>query len=281
MPISRAEKTYDPELAEQAEQAVAQTAAATPAVSLTEVNSEAALQTRVDNKYLLNPAQFTELMRRMGHVLSVLEIDDRRVFSYESVYFDTPDLAHFREHRQGRRQRYKVRTRTYVDSGSCMFEVKVKGSRGSTVKRRIPHPVPQRATLSTQSRHFLDEQLRNEYGITAPELVPALRTEYQRATFVDLNNGERLTCDINLVFHSQDTSVAAPDQIIVEAKTADGGGTVGRVLAQMGIRSVSMSKYCIGTALVHPELAANRWNQILRNYFGWSRRSAHAVASAA
>lgn len=281
MSPDRAEKFHDPTLTDQAEQAVAQAAAVAPPVSLAEVNAAAALQTRVDNKYLLSAAQFTDLMQRVGLGLSVLEIDEKRAFAYESVYFDTPDLAHFREHKQGRRQRYKVRTRTYVDTGACMFEVKVKGLRGATVKRRIPHPVPQRMVLSTPSRDFLNEQLRSEYGITAPDLVPALRTEYQRATFVNLTNGERLTCDTTLVFHSNDTTVTGPDKIIVETKTADGGGSVGRALAQMGVRPVSMSKYCIGTALVHPELAANKWNQLLRNHFGWSRDSSHAIASAA
>ncbi|WP_230854391.1 VTC domain-containing protein [Arthrobacter terrae] len=75
----------------------------------------------------------------LGKDFRALEIGPRRVFEYESVYFDTPELEQFRAHRQGRRRRYKVRTRTYVDSGLCMFEVKFKGQRGQTVKHRMPY----------------------------------------------------------------------------------------------------------------------------------------------
>ena len=67
----------------------------------------------------------------------MLDIDGRRVFGYESTYFDTPDCEQYRAHRQGRRRRYKVRSRSYVDTGLSMFEVKTKGLRGATVKHRM------------------------------------------------------------------------------------------------------------------------------------------------
>ena len=34
-----------------------------------------------------------------------------------------------------------MRTRTYVDSGTCWVEVKTRGQRGATVKTRLPHEV--------------------------------------------------------------------------------------------------------------------------------------------
>ena len=44
----------------------------------------------------------------------------------------------------------------------------------------------------------------------------------------------------------------------------------------MGIRHLSMSKYCVGIALLHPHLPANRWNRVLRNRFDWDRAPAEA-----
>jgi len=105
---------------------------------------EAALQTRVDRKYLLTPELFRELIRGLAGTFRVLDIDGRRVFGYESVYFDTASLDLFRAHRQGRRHRYKARTRTYVDSDACMFEVKLKGRRGETIKHRMPYHIGDR-----------------------------------------------------------------------------------------------------------------------------------------
>ncbi|WP_230854390.1 hypothetical protein [Arthrobacter terrae] len=82
---------------------------------------------------------------------------------------------------------------------------------------------------------------------------------------------ERLTCDVDLVFGSLDQPMKLPDLVVVETKTMDGFGAADQALASMGIRPVSMSKYCLGIALLHPELPANRWNRVLRANFGWSR----------
>lgn len=231
----------------------------------------AALQTRVDRKFLLTPHEFTRLITSLGRDFRVLEIDGRRIFRYESIYFDTPDLQQFRAHRQGRRKRFKVRTRTYADSGICMFEAKIKGYRGETVKHRIPYALNDRARLTGEANAFLGHHLTREYGTGLPQLKQVLRTDYARATFVDPVNHERVTCDVDLVCSNNQRSVNGPDLIVVETKTAHGRGASDRALAAMGIRAVSMSKYCVGIALLHPHLAANRWSRLLRTRFGWSR----------
>ena len=112
-----------------------------PAVDLPALEAAAALLTRVDRKYVVPLATLERLVHALGHEWSALELDGSRLFSYSSVYFDTPDLLTYRAHLQGRRRRYKVRVRRYVDSDDCMLEVKRKGLRGSTVngKRVVVH----------------------------------------------------------------------------------------------------------------------------------------------
>lgn len=238
-------------------------------IGLDEVMREAALQTRVDRKFLLTPAQFTRLMGALDRRFRILEIDGLRTFRYASVYFDTPDFEQFRAHRQGRRRRYKVRTRTYVDSGLSMFEVKTKGRRGATVKHRLPQDVRDAGILTRRSRAFLEDILAVEYGQDVPDLEPVLDSNYVRATFVNPHDGERLTCDADLTYANRWQLLHGPDLFVVETKTVDGRGAADRALARMGIRPVSMSKYCIGMALLHPELPANRWSRLLRRHFNW------------
>ena len=102
-------------------------------ISLAETTDQAALQTRIDKKYLLPIGLLGHVLDDLGAGLRALEIDGLRVFGYESVYFDTPRLQFYRDHVQGRRLRHKVRTRRYVDSDLTMLEVKEKGGRGETV----------------------------------------------------------------------------------------------------------------------------------------------------
>ena len=126
---------------------MAAAAALVDPIGLDELNALAELQTRVDRKYFVPADVFRRMIAELAGELRVLDIDGQRTFGYESVYFDTPDLSTYRAHVQRRRLRFKARTRTYTDSGLCMFEVKLTGARGETVKERVPHPraVPRRA----------------------------------------------------------------------------------------------------------------------------------------
>lgn len=251
--------------------ALSAVASAASTISLEEVVNEAALMTRVDKKFLLTAGEFTELMSRLGPDFRIMQIGERRLFTYESVYFDTPELEMFTAHKQGRRRRYKVRTRTYADSGLCMFEAKFKGLRGQTVKHRIPYELSERDLINADAERFLRDQLREQYSQDLPILEPVMRSDYVRGTFVNPKDEERLTCDVNLVYAGDSGTVKGPDLFVIETKTADGKGAADTVLAQMGIREVSMSKYCIGIALLYPHLAANKWSRLLRQKFGWTR----------
>src|SRR6187431_37946 len=85
-------------------------------IGLDELNALAALQDRIDTKFLMNRQQFDGALDELvaEHGLKVLEIDGKRSFKYRSVYYDTPDLQSYRDHTQKRRRRFKVRTRHYV-----------------------------------------------------------------------------------------------------------------------------------------------------------------------
>ena len=87
--------------------------------SLEEVVSEAALLNRVDRKYLLPLEEAQRVLEQATQGARVLEISGRRSFAYDSVYFDTADHLSYRLTAQRRRRRFKIRTRTYVNTGLC------------------------------------------------------------------------------------------------------------------------------------------------------------------
>ncbi|MGH2941318.1 MAG: VTC domain-containing protein [Solirubrobacteraceae bacterium] len=66
-------------------------------VSLDELDARAALRRRVDAKYVVPRERLAGVIDRVAECYEVLEIDGLRVFSYESVYLDTPDLRCFRD----------------------------------------------------------------------------------------------------------------------------------------------------------------------------------------
>jgi hypothetical protein len=166
--------------------------------------------------------------------------------------------------------RFKARTRTYLDSGLCMFEVKLTGARGETVKERVPHPEQYRAELTEDALTHLRTTLCQAYHQDLPQgLQPTLVTTYRRTTFVSRTGEARLTCDSGLrcldVNHEvRDTGT----HVLVESKSGgQGGSAADRVLRELGVRPASVSKYCVAVAALHPELPSNPWHQTLKRYF--------------
>jgi VTC domain len=168
------------------------------------LNELAELQTRVDRKYFVPADVFRQLIAKLADQLRVLDIDALRSFDYESVYFDTPELSTYRAHLQRRRLRFKARTRTYLDSGLTMFEVKLTGARGETVKRRVPHPIEHRTELTDEALAHLAGTLCAAYHQDVPPgMRPTLVTAYSRTTFASRTGEMRLTCDTGLVCRDQ------------------------------------------------------------------------------
>ena len=175
--------------------------------TLAELNSAAGLLTRVDRKYLVPLTCAQNLVDGLAPHARVLAIDERRRFSYTSTYFDTPGLEAFMLAARKRRRRFKVRTRTYLDSGLCFLEVKTCGARGSTVKRRMGYYADDASRLTGPGRAFVAACLAGA-GVTgsaaarevAAALRPGLTTTYERTTLHLPRAEARATIDTALTW---------------------------------------------------------------------------------
>ena len=83
------------------------------------------LQNRIDTKYIMTKAQLALLLEGIKNDQFVLEIDNTRIFTYRTVYFDTPDFQFYKDHHNGCVNRVKVRSREYVESKLC-FKISSK-----------------------------------------------------------------------------------------------------------------------------------------------------------
>jgi hypothetical protein len=223
-------------------------------VSLDELNERASLQRRVDNKYIVPLDDLARLTQALRDDHDVLEIDGERVFDYESSYFDTPSLQCFHDHIRDRRPRYKARTRCYVTTGDCFFEVKVKREDDETVKHNVDYDPDERQTIQPAAHDLVTEML-SECGFGEPdgELRPSLVTRFQRVTVASRERPERTTFDFGVELDAPDGDTAAIDEsyAIAETKTPDGEGAWDRALREAGLEPISVSKYRVGMGLLH------------------------------
>ena len=237
-------------------------------ISLDELVREAELLARVDRKYLLPVDVATGVMAGLDPRTRVLEIDGRRDFAYESVYFDTDDHLAYRLTAQRRRRRFKLRTRSYLDTGGCFLELKTKSGRGATVKQRIDYDPEDRARLTPRGRDYASRALHaHGHGAAlAHRLRPTLISRYRRTTLL-LPEGSRATFDSRMQWCSDGREVGLSDHVIVETKSAGGASALDRALWREGHRPLGISKFGTGTAALHPELPSNKWARVLRDPF--------------
>lgn len=247
-------------------------------VSLGELDAKAALRTRLDNKYLVPEPVLWSLLEELSGTHQVLDIDGRRRFDYHSAYFDSPDLHLHLAHVQGKRLRFKVRTRTYGDGHSCFAEVKLKGLRGATIKRRRPLPLDEHGQASASLHDFVDDCLEETYGGgLAHPLAPSANVGYDRLTVVHRDGVERVTVDMNMVTSSPRGHASGRLRrgvALIEVKSVDGRGATDRALRRRRQRPVSLSKYGVAVALTYPERPHAELRRLLRSTFISQERTA-------
>jgi hypothetical protein len=230
-------------------------------VTLAALDEAASLQVRRDRKYLVPVATAAGLVERLGDGARILEIDGLRMFGYRSVYFDTPELASYLAAARSRPRRYKVRTRTYLDSGRSVLELKTRDGRGHTVKDRIGHDPATGSRFDAGEVAFLAGHA--EVGDAAPSLEPVLVNRYRRATLL-LDDGSRCTIDMDLEAATPDgRGTRLCETAVVETKSAGAPSAADRALWELGWRPTRISKFCTSLAAIRPELPANRWTRAL------------------
>ena len=260
------------------------------AITLDELNAEASLLTRMDRKYLVPPTDAQNVIDILAPNAQVLQIDGIRSFQYASTYFDTPSLDAFFLAAYKRRRRYKVRTRTYLDSDLCFLEVKTNGSREATVKDRLTYSADDADRLTDEGRDFVVERLvesdtcpPDEARQIADALVPVMDTTYERTTLHLPDDSARATIDAALTWGALGPDGARTDRRVIvngltvmETKNPSTAAPTDRLLWARGHRPTRLSKYATGMAVLHERLPTNRWHRTITRDLDRYQREAPA-----
>ena len=225
------------------------------------------LMNRIDTKYVTNEATLLRLLEAAAAAgYRALVSGSGKLQPYDSVYFDTADLYMFHLHRNRRLVRQKVRTRCYLSSGDSFLEIKRKNNHGRTKKKRTP--IPRAELMDFRADTAACTYLADHSWFRAGELTPSAETAFSRITLVNPAKTERLTIDTQLFFKSfrsgRETSLQ--NAVIIELKQ-DGraDSQMKRILLDLRIRPMRVSKYCMAVTLTDPSARGGRFKQKVRN----------------
>jgi len=210
------------------------------------------MKNRFESKYYFNLSQLDSILETCQNRYNILKIDDRLIFDYQNVYFDTKDFQLYYHHHNGKAERYKIRQRVYLNSQLSFIEVKQKTKKGNTNKYREEGVSIENAASFLQSHISLD----------CTQLIPTLENKYKRITLLHKKNQEKVTIDINLNFASEKSNMAFNQIAIAEVKSESYSGTdFSKIMKLFGIREGWMSKYCMGMIALGIPVRHNLFNQ--------------------
>ncbi len=226
------------------------------AISLKELDS-LKLMNRVDTKFVFHIDLLEEMIELVKNDYKVLEINEKRIFKYESLYFDTPNFAHYLAHHNGRPNRIKVRYRKYTDSGEVFFEIKKRIKDSRTDKHRVKLDGIN-TTLNGVESALMSKLLLPNVG-----LEDKIWIYYNRITLASIDTNERVTLDLNLEFDTKVHQKEFPTLVVAEIKQ-DKFSRVSKfvnALRKNNIPEFRISKYAIAIAMMENGIKNNAFKE--------------------
>ncbi|MFZ6026306.1 MAG: polyphosphate polymerase domain-containing protein [Chloroflexota bacterium] len=222
-------------------------------ISLQQMDAVALLD-RTDTKFVMSVEQLLKALATLRPDYRMLSIHGQRLSHYRTLYFDTADFALYHAHVNGRAERYKVRSREYIDSSLSFLEVKHKTRKGRTIKDRIRTDQPVMQITADSGRW-----LHRVFPLDGGTLEAKLWNTFTRITLVSKQYCERVTLDLDIAFHTEQRTARLNGVAIAEVKM-DASGQDSPFLAQMRaqrLRPRGFSKYCMGVSLLYDGVKKN------------------------
>ena len=225
------------------------------------------LLNRYDTKFIFCRDKLLHVFDFLSGFYKILEIDSRRYFQYENLYYDTDDYYFYHQHHNKKYDRYKIRCRKYIDLNQCYFEIKQKNNKRKTIKSRLFINGGNFFTdLSEESKSFARKSIFLNGDDVIDRIKPKLGVNFDRITFANHNYKERFTIDQNLTFTNRNSTHKKIDNLVVAELKSEKhsiNSQLMQYLKGLKIYPGTFSKYCIGVAITEKNIKCNRFKKSL------------------
>ena len=217
------------------------------------------LMSRTDTKFAFQANKLPFLLKKLIPFYRVLAIDGKLIHDYKSLYYDTDDRKFYIDHHNQRVNRNKIRFREYVGSGLTFLEVKLKNNKKRTIKKRMKVNTIAKK-LSKEHKKYIKKIIGKKLEVNAKQWI-----NFSRITLVHKAQKERLTIDINLTFENEKSNGDLKQIVIAEVKQEkmSRSSDFMRIAKEMSILPIRLSKYCMTTLQLNPDVKQNRFKEKL------------------
>lgn len=151
---------------------------------------------RFESKYIIDHDDILNIIRLLENDYLLVEENNKIIFGYHSLYFDTLELNMWNDHNIDKPSRQKIRIREYDDK-SKFLEIKEKID-GKTIKNRIPI----KSYFINDEEQWISSNLKYD----TKNLIKSLDVKYNRISFIKKDKTERITLDIDIEYYNYKTN---------------------------------------------------------------------------
>lgn len=218
---------------------------------------------RNDTKYVFSIRKLPEILLEMAPAYQLLYKHGNPELRHSTIYFDTSGFDMYNAHQNGKLTRCKVRYKASQRHKHGHLELKYKNNRKEKHKHKI------KFDFNSQNINEIDSFIRENSPFSAKDLNPQIVINYKRLTFINIRNGERITCDYQLnisAFDDLENSLNLEHLCVIEIKRADDikASLLQDILLRHKINLKGLSKYCIGLTAINKTLKSNRFKEKMR-----------------
>jgi len=212
-----------------------------------------------ETKFILNAKKLNKLLKEVKDKYDILEISNKRVLNFTNEYFDTEDYKLYMAYHNGKGNRYLIKNSASETDKKKHLEIKFHSNKGQVSKKKKKSKA---GTISnTKAKVFIKENT----PYNPDTLKITLKNQYSRIVLIHKQNKEKVTIDLNLSCSNENGKRKLPHLAIVELKQVSvllySDFVVS--LRKMNIQKTSLSKYCIGLALLNKDVKKNKFKSKL------------------
>ncbi|MDP3557272.1 MAG: polyphosphate polymerase domain-containing protein [Bacteroidota bacterium] len=227
-------------------------------ISLTDISPDILIN-RIDTKFVFSEKKLPQFLKELSFNYKVLSIENKSIIHYNTTYYDTPDFSMYLMHHNGLLNRYKVRLRRYIETKTAFLEIKLKNNKGRTLKNRVAHDFCKINWTIVEN-----EFIKSNTAFNPLILTPLVIVRFKRITLLNSSFNEKITIDTELDFSNKEHTVKINNLVLLEVKQPNiVVSEASSLLLKHKIKSISLSKYCLGVNYLYPHLKKNNFKQKL------------------
>ncbi|MHC1770441.1 MAG: polyphosphate polymerase domain-containing protein [Flexilinea sp.] len=212
------------------------------------------LLNRVDTKFVMPAGDFIRIFPTLQTDYRILSVHGHRLNHYRTIYFDSQDFSLYRMHVNGQAERYKVRSREYVDTQLSFLEVKHHTRKERTIKDRMKTSQPVLKMAASD-----ESWLQGFFPYDPGTLEPKLWNTFTRITLVGRHTPERVTLDLDLCFAAESKTVHMDDLVVAEVKLDSNfsNSPFMDLMTTERLHPSGFSKYAMGVSMLYAQVKKN------------------------